>query len=86
MTEFVSIPAIVVVCFLIGLCAKSVFPKAEKFIPCICGVCGAILGVVVFYTIPGFIGADNWLTALATGIVSGLAATGTHQVYKQLSK
>lgn len=86
MTEFVSIPAIVVVCYLIGMCIKSFFPKAEKFIPCICGICGAILGVVVFFTIPGYIGADNWLTALAVGIVSGLAATGTHQVYKQLSK
>jgi len=86
MTEFVSIPSIVVVCYLIGMCVKNFLPKLEKYIPCICGICGAILGVVVFYTIPGFIGADNWITALAIGIVSGLSATGANQVYKQLNK
>ena len=86
MSEFVAIPAIVVVCYLIGMCVKSFFPKAEKFIPCIVGICGGILGVVVFYTIPGFIAAENWITALATGIVSGLSSTGANQVYKQLTK
>lgn len=85
MTEFVSIPSIVVVCYLIGMFVKN-FPKLEKFIPCICGVCGAILGLLVFYTIPGFIGADNWITAIAIGISSGFAATGVNQVYKQLTK
>ena len=48
MSEFVSVPAIVVVCYLIGLCVKTFFgDKADKFIPCICGICGAILGIVV---------------------------------------
>lgn len=87
MSEFVSVPAIVVVCYLIGLCVKTFGgDKVEKFIPCICGICGAILGIVVFYTIPDFIGATNWITALAIGIVSGLSATGANQVYKQLTK
>lgn len=86
MTEFVSIPAIVVVCYLIGMCVKAFFPKAEKFIPCIVGIVGGILGIVVYFTIPGYIGAENWIVALATGIVSGLASTGANQVYKQLTK
>lgn len=86
MTEFISVPAIVVVCYLIGMIVKLGGDKTDKFIPCICGVCGGILGVVVFYTIPGFIGATNWITALAIGIVSGLSATGANQVYKQLTK
>ena len=30
--------------------------------------------------------ADDYITAVAVGIVSGLAATGANQVYKQLSK
>ena len=30
--------------------------------------------------------ATDYITALAVGIVSGLAATGINQVYKQLSK
>ena len=86
MTEFVACPAIMLVCYFIGMCFKTALPKLDKFIPCVCGLCGAILGVVVFYTIPGFIGATNWLTAVCIGIASGLAATGANQVYKQLTK
>ena len=86
MTEFASVPAIALVCYFIGMCFKSFFPKLDKFIPCLCGFCGTILGLVVFYTIPGFIGATDWLTALCIGIASGLSATGANQVYKQLTK
>ena len=87
MSEFVSVPAIVVVCYLVAELFKAIAnDKLDKFIPCICGAVGGILGIVVFYTIPGFIGASNWITALAVGIVSGFAATGVNQVYKQLSK
>ena len=87
MTEFVSVPAITVICYLIAECFKAGFPdKIDKWIPCICGLLGAILGIISFYTIPNYIGATNWLTALAIGIVSGFAATGVNQVYKQLKK
>jgi hypothetical protein len=34
-------------------------------------------------TMPGY-PAKDYLTAIAVGIVSGLAATGINQVYKQL--
>lgn len=87
MTEFVSVPAIVVVCYFVGMIVKTFTnDKGERFIPCICGLVGAILGVVVYFTIPDFIGATNWITALAIGIVSGLSATGANQVYKQFTK
>lgn len=86
MTEFASVPAITLVCYFIGWCFKIAFPKLDKYIPIVCGLCGVILGVVVFYTIPGFIGATNWLTAVCIGIASGLSATGINQVYKQLTK
>ena len=58
----------------------------DSIIPVICGVVGAILGVVIFLTIPNFIPADNWAVAVAIGIVSGLSATGANQIYKQLTK
>ena len=85
MTEIVSIPAIVVICYLVGVGCKAVGNEGlDKFIPTICGVIGGILGVVAFCTIPNFIPGDNWAIALATGIVSGFAATGINQIYKQL--
>lgn len=87
MAEFVAFPAIVVICYLVGLGIKTVGNEYfDKFIPIICGVLGAILGVVMYLTIPNFIPADNWAVAIAVGIVSGLSATGTNQIYKQLKE
>ena len=87
MSEFVSVPAIVVICAFIGGVWKRAMPeKLDKWIPCICGVCGIILSLVAFYTIADYIPATNWLSAIAVGITSGLAATGANQIYKQLTK
>lgn len=84
---FIVFPAIVVLCYLVGATLKAVNNETlDKFIPMICGFIGGGLGVLVFLTIPGYIPADNWLMALAIGIVSGFASTGINQVYKQFSE
>ena len=80
----VAIPVITVIVFLIGEAVKLT-PLDEKWIPVICGASGGILGVVAKYVMPDFPATDV-LTAIAIGIVSGLAATGAHQIYKQLTK
>ena len=80
----VTVLAIVVICYLIGLACKA-YGKIDKWIPVIMGACGAILGVVGLYTIKDF-PAQDVLNAMAVGISSGLAATGANQVVKQLSK
>jgi len=85
MTDFVVFPAIAVICYLVGIGLKAFnSDKLDRFIPVICGVFGAILGFVMFITIPNFIPADNWAVAICIGIASGLSATGANQVYKQL--
>lgn len=84
---FVAFPAIVVLCYLVGATLKAINNDTlDKFIPMICGFIGGGLGIVVFLTIPGYIPAENWLMALAIGIVSGFAATGVNQVYKQFTQ
>lgn len=84
---FIAFPAIVVLCYLVGATLKAISNETlDKFIPMICGFIGGGLGVLVFLTIPGYIPADNWLMALAIGIVSGFASTGINQVYKQFTK
>ena len=84
---FIAFPAIVVICYLVGATFKVINnDKLNKFIPMICGAVGGALGVVVYLTIPGYIPAQNWLMALAIGIVSGFAATGINQVYQQFTK
>lgn len=87
MTEFVSFPVIVIICYLAGIICKTIGNETlDKFIPCICGILGAVLGVVMFFTIPNFIPAENWAVAIAIGIVSGLSATGVNQIYKQIKE
>lgn len=85
MFGIVGVAAISVICYLIGQGVK-VSPMDDKFIPIICGASGAALGIVAFFTkMPDFPATDI-ITAIAVGIVSGLAATGANQIYKQLTK
>ena len=74
-----SVAAITVICYLVGLIVKAVPNMEDKYIPICCGVAGLYLGLPDFP-------ANDPLTALAVGIVSGLAATGVNQAVKQLGK
>lgn len=85
MFGIVGVAAISVICYLIGQGVK-VSPLDDKFIPIICGVSGAAFGIIAFIIkMPDFPATDI-ITAIAVGIVSGLAATGANQIYKQLTK
>ena len=79
-----SVAAITIICLVIGLWIK-ISPIRDKWIPCIVGTLGMALGVLGWQFMEAF-PAQDMLTALAVGGVSGLAATGTHQIYKQLLK
>lgn len=86
----VSIPVIVVLCFLIGNAWKTANSLDDKWIPCVCGASGLILGVLVWltdgiYHVEWFGIGDPWMAA-AVGVVSGFAATGVHQAFKQHTK
>ena len=88
MMEFIAVPAIVVICYFIGYAVKTIVNKesVDRLIPVICGLAGAILGVLAFIFCPAIIVATDIFTAIATGIVSGLSATGVNQIVKQISK
>lgn len=75
--QFIS-PMIVGLCWLIGNTLKSSVPKLpNNYIPLVLGMIGAILMIVL----NGFSGQN-----IIIGIVSGLSATGMHQVYKGLKE
>ena len=82
MSMELSVPAITVVCCLIGRIVKT-SPIADRWIPCIVGAAGGLLGLAGRVLVPSFPVSDP-LSALAVGIVSGLASTGAHQLKKQL--
>lgn len=77
-----GVAAITVICLLIGQGVKA-SGLDNKWIPITCGVCGGVLGVLGMFIMPDF-PATDYITAAAVGIVSGLAATGANQVFKQL--
>ena len=81
-----SVAAITVICYLIGIWCKSTPRIKDELIPAIMGLCGALIGIIGFIThFPEFDGM-HILTAIAVGIVSGLAATGINQIWKQSQK
>lgn len=77
-----GVAVITVICYLIGQTVK-VSGLDHKWIPVIVGVCGGMLGIVGMLLMADFPARDG-LTAVAVGIVSGLAATGVDQTGKQL--
>lgn len=79
-----GVAGITIICYLAATGIKQT-SLASKWLPTICGVLGGVLGVVGMYTMPDFPASDI-LTAIAVGIVSGLAATGADQLGKQLAK
>lgn len=85
-TEFAAVPAIVVLCMLIAQVLKLWTPLDNSHLPAVCGLLGLLFGVGCYYLVPGYIPAENVIIAAAIGAVSGWAATGIHQTYKQESE
>ena len=79
-----SVAGITVICYLMGLIVNNL-PLNNKWIPSLAGLLGGILGLVGWRFMPDFPAGDV-LTALAVGIVSGLAATGVHEAGCQLTR
>lgn len=81
----VAIPVITVICYGVAEVIKAT-ALDNKWLPAICIILGAILGVVALYVAPDVTPATDVLTALAIGIVSGGFATSVHQTIKQLTE
>ena len=79
-----GVAAITVIAYLLGEAAKA-SRLDNKWIPIICGVAGGALGLLGMKVMPAF-PAGDMITALAVGIVSGLAATGADQIRKQMKE
>ena len=67
-------PIITAACLCIGFVMKKWMPTDDKWIPTVLLVIGAISGLILF-------GADY--EGIVKGMVSGLAAVGLHQTFKQ---
>ena len=58
----------------------------KKFIPVVSGFLGIGFAVMLYYVAPSSLAVENVVHAVMIGLASGLAATGTHQIFKQIVK
>lgn len=79
-----GVAVITIICYLVGEAIK-VLAIDNKYIPVIVGLCGGLLGIPGMLLMPDF-PATDYMTAVAVGIVSGLAATGVNQMFKQVGE
>ena len=77
--------AIVAICYVVGMACKAAQKIPDEWIPVIMAVVGGVLGAVGMNVMPDF-PATDYINAVAVGAVSGLAATGVNQAYKQAKK
>lgn len=86
--ELLSVPAIAtIVYWVVNLIKLGVNnEKFNRFIPLVAAALGVVFGVIAFYAVPQIIPAENVVVAIIIGGASGLTATGTNQVIKQLTK
>ena len=56
----------------------------NKYLPIVAGISGGVLGVISFVLQIDIMPATDIVSALAIGIISGLAATGSNQILKQM--
>ena len=71
------IPIVMVICLCVGYVLKHWIKDLDnKIIPTVMGILGAVLACVS--------GGGITLELIASGIVTGLASTGLHQVFKNL--
>ena len=82
--ELIGIPAIVVISYMITEIFKMFINK--KYLPIVAGISGGLLGVLSFVLQIDIMPATDIISALAIGIISGLAATGSNQIIKQIKK
>ena len=78
-----TVVTITIIAYLVGEAVKLLPFDVSKWIPVVCGFVGGCLGAMGMYGVPDYPAGDI-MTAIAVGIVSGFAATGVHQVYKQV--
>ena len=86
--SLISVPAIATAVYLLIEVLKKAFNNNEKFlrlIPLIALALGIVSGVICFYFVPSIIPATNVVVAIIIGGASGLTATGTNQIVKQLT-
>lgn len=85
--EIITLPVISALCYLIIEGIKVFINKngkVMKLLPIISALIGAILGVLIHLLEPESITSGNVVEAILIGLISGLGATGSNQLFKHI--
>ena len=74
-SSYVTVLPIVIICYLVGIGCKASKKISDKTIPVIVGIVGGIVAVPAMYVMKSF-PAEDIITAISVGIMSGFASTG----------
>lgn len=87
MVEFISIPVIVVLSYLVGEILKVCFKSnkdLKKLIPVMVTLLGGVIGIIIFLTDKEFLKVSSVYDAILLGLVSGAASTGTKEIIRNI--
>ena len=60
--------------------------KQKRWLPFICAMLGIVIAIAIYFFYPKGSMATNVIEAFATGALSGFAATGFNQLFKQFAR
>ena len=76
---------IIIVCyFVIAFLRKTSIPN--EILPLLSGSLGLVLSILALYFVPSIVPETSVVSVCMYGFGSGLAATGSNQVFKQICK
>lgn len=82
-------PAIVIIIYMVAELLKLFVLKTNKqrsWLPFWCSISGIVISLIIYFVYPQGTNAANVVEAFASGALSGFAATGCNQLYKQFSR
>ena len=91
LSAYIDVPILMIV-YIVMETIKRTILSSEKtkrfraFIPVMAPVIGSLISLLIFYRWPYISTSVNALNAFASGAISGAAATGGNQIYKQISR
>lgn len=87
-SAYIDIPILVVTYFIVEIVKRKLLKndKQRSLLPAIAAGTGAILSMLIFIIWPSISTNVNLFNAFASGAISGSAATGSNQIYKQITK
>lgn len=91
LSAYIDVPILMIVYIGMEIIKRAILSKDNTkkyraFIPVMAPIIGSLISLLIFYKWPYISTSVNALNAFASGAISGAAATGGNQIYKQISK